>query len=609
MPSYYITPQTTISVCRNVPWDKSYRNSLRPENLANQSSQISSYIIDNMTFTNQTYQRISDNVVRLGVGADLIRDANYLIINNGAGFPQNKTYYAFIDNVEYINNNACEITYELDYIQTYYFDFVFEDVFIEREHTETDEIGENTVPESLELGEMICHYQSGKYFLKDKGTHIIVMYTPNLDESKPFVNWNNGVPVSVDSSTFDQSQLIPGIRNNLGGMICFLDCPVNNVIQNYTATFYVISLLNAINASIVGVFSVNNEIAADNYSNSITYHDFNVNEQNSFLRLDGTRYSDIKNKKLLQYPFKRLVVSNNNGNQAEYKWEQFTTRSGDNVQAQFTYLSAFTPSPKAFIYPTHYRGIAIDYESGVTLEDFPQPSWTEDSYSKWWAQNKANFGISLASNVLSSGLMMATGGASAGARAANFANIGSEALANMGAANQQGFLSEGWKYNRQALGAFQAESQARKSGALAQGVAGAHGLMGIAGALGQLQTAKATPDQTHVQDNSAIINYIRDRLGWTFYDIGITGEMAEIIDDYFNMFGYAVHKVKQPCYKSPSNPRPFYNYTKTQNCCLKSQNALPSEAQEIIEKIFDGGITLWAHADQIGNYSLDNSPH
>lgn len=614
MPSYYITPQTTITVCRNVPWDNTYRHSIRPSSLANQLSQISAYAVSGLTFNNQTYQRINDNVVRLQIGADQIRDCNYLIINNGAGFPQNKTYYAFINSVEYINNNTCEISYELDYLQTYYFDFDFDYVFVEREHSASDSVGLNTVPESFELGELICHYKSGKYYLSSQGTYTVIMYTPNLDESTPFVNWTGSIPIAVDKDSVDQSQFMPLLRNKFGGVVCALVIPISYT--NITGTMLSImgvqgsiAVLQSVNASIISVFQINGEIYSDNFSNSsITIRDFNVNEQNAFRRLDGTMYSNIKNKKLLQYPFKRLVVSNNNGTNAEYKWEEFTTRSGNNVQAQFSYFNMLMPDPHAYIYPNHYRGLDIDYESGVMLEDFPRPCWTEDSYTQWWAQNKSNFGMTMASNVISAGIMVATGGMSAAGKAANFANVGSEALVNMAAANMQGKTALGWSFNRQASSAFESEAAARKSGAVAQGVGLAQGAHGIGSSLAQLQQAKATPDQTTVQDNSALVKYNQDRLGWTFYDIGVNGEMAEVIDNYFTMFGYATHKVKIPLVKDPNtvNTRAAYNYTKTQNCCLKSASGLPSEAQSVLEKIFDTGITLWARASEVGDYTVNN---
>ena len=65
-----------------------------------------------------------------------------------------KWFYAFITNVEYINNETSEITIEIDVMQTWHFDYTVNQCFVEREMAATDDIGGNLVPETLNWANM-----------------------------------------------------------------------------------------------------------------------------------------------------------------------------------------------------------------------------------------------------------------------------------------------------------------------------------------------------------------------------------------------------------------------------------------------------------------------
>ena len=370
-----------------------------------------------------------------------------------------------------------------------------------------------------------------------------------------------------------------------------------------------ISSINSANGNIVNVFTITQEIYNDNFLNtSITERTFNVPQNLSFKRKNGGTYTP-RNKKLYQSPFRKLIVSNNNGNTAEYDWQLFATKNEGQMIANFSYYNALTPDLKAYIYPLQYRGLSQDFENGVVLDDFPKPCWTEDSYTKWWAQNKTNYGISLATSLISTALTIGTGYAAGSTLAGQIANQGAESLANFATANQTGLFGTARGYRASTLNSIEREQNVRAGARRNMAISGAMGAGGIAGILGQKTKAKAEPDNTHLQNNSAIINLLHDRLGFTFYDVGITGEMAEIIDSYFDMYGYATNKVKVPNFIG-ANRRPIWNYVKMQNAFIKSQTGdrgLPETAQTTIQRVFNNGITLWNKIAQVGDYNLANS--
>lgn len=77
---------------------------------------------------------------------------------------------------------------------------------------------------------------------------------------------------------------------------------------------------------------------------------------------------------------------------------------------------------------------------------------------------------------------------------------------------------------------------------------------------------------------------------------------AKMIDDFFNVYGYSVKVCKKPNTKS----RPHWNYVKTVSATITG--SIPADDANKICKTLDKGITFWHNGNEIGNYSLDNSP-
>ena len=66
-------------------------------------------------------------------------------------------FFAFINSSEYISNTVSEIHFEIDVIQSWFFDFTLQRCFIEREHSITDEIGDNIVGEEINVGNIVAN--------------------------------------------------------------------------------------------------------------------------------------------------------------------------------------------------------------------------------------------------------------------------------------------------------------------------------------------------------------------------------------------------------------------------------------------------------------------
>ena len=244
-----------------------------------------------------------------------------------------------------------------------------------------------------------------------------------------------------------------------------------------------------------------------------------------------------------------LVVSNNCGQTAEFRWEQW---NNEDSGATFKIQGVFVSTPCVLCFPTNYRGIVDDVDSGLTYSNFPQIPWVGDTYKRWLAQNKNTIGVGLISTALGAGLSIA-GAASANPLAiASGANTISASISNI---------------------------------------------------MGRTLDAQNTPPQVHGQVQCDSLNAGTGRCQFTFLYTTIRSQFARIIDEYFSMFGYATRRCKIP----NRNSRPHWNYVKTIGATVTG--SVPADDMRKICSIYDKGVTFWKNGSEVGQYNLDNSPN
>ena len=144
-----ITPNTQIRLL-SVPFEIDNRNQLTFSNINAQTNYFTS--LPNLEIENCSYQR-KDNIIRWPAHIDSLLNYNYVMYKNNNY--SNKWFYAFIEKMEYNNDGLTDITIKQDVFQTWQFDLVYKKMFVEREHVSSDQIGEHTIPEGLETGELV----------------------------------------------------------------------------------------------------------------------------------------------------------------------------------------------------------------------------------------------------------------------------------------------------------------------------------------------------------------------------------------------------------------------------------------------------------------------
>lgn len=377
----YINPNTTIKILHNVPLNDRQEHTIYFADSSAQSSYFSG--LAKYTFEEQTYQRVKRGYIRIAKNAESLYDCNYLMFQNSAF--GNKWFYAFIKSAEYINNGVSEIEFEIDVMQTWFFDYELQECFVEREHSATDVAGEHTLDENLELGDYIVQqhkkagvsaelgiivdstvgpdYQDGTYGAytmnnKEVPTGLSPMHFPYATN---FMNWVSGRGISGNIT--DQSQIEDNRARAQKGII---DLRIGVALSNLTAEKRVVTI------------------------------DFNLNSIGSYVP---------HNKKLLTSPYMTLYVTNLNGDSAEYPLEYFVNRQ----PSFYLLLDSYLNSP-SMLYPINYKGMSENKEEFISLDTSLFLPTSTDMYTQWLAQAKASVPAIVTQGGNTAGMMTALTG-------------------------------------------------------------------------------------------------------------------------------------------------------------------------------------------------------
>ena len=338
----YVAPNSTLRLLHNVPLDITYENTIYFASASAQSAYFAG--LAKYTQTQYTYLR-KENVIRVNLLADNLYDVNYIMFQNTSF--GSKWFYAFVTNVEYINNETSEISFVIDVMQTWAFDYTLNPCWIERQHTITDDIGQNLVPENLELGDYVCRNFDGSGHL-----------TPL---------------VAVAACTFDKN-MDDVAGGEYGGIYSGL---TYNVFDNETDFNQFITDATEANkeSGIVSVFMMPEDFVRE-AGQSVAGYD--ITKQKNLTDIDGY---EPKNNKLFTYPYNFMYVTNLDGNAAEFHYEYF---SGNNCT--FGLAGDMTCNPCIVLYPQNYKGIPANYNEKMTISHYPQCPYNIDAFKAYLAQ-------------------------------------------------------------------------------------------------------------------------------------------------------------------------------------------------------------------------------
>ena len=533
----------------SVPIEKDYAHTLYFATAADQQAYFSGKA--KKTYANCSYQR-KDNIFRAPDQVDALYSAgvNYVMYKNAAY--GNRWFYAFITDMKYVDDGRTDIQIQTDCIQTWMFDINVKPSFVEREHAENDDVGNHTLPEGLEMGEYMSnqHIKSGYGggIVEDSVIVVGVTKTPEGENVKGM--FYDGIYSGVRYYAFTNNDI--AVNDALNEFLSQYDA--DGIGESVACMFMApkdLIFFDAEDHYVKGSNLVSNRFI--NYSGDIDWGDLNTNLSLTKNELNGYY---PRNKKLLTFPFRYLLVSNNAGGSVPYKYELIYKIADDTkilIPPEFTIEGCLTPGCSIRMVPLNYNGAARNDDEGINMGKFPILNWTSDVYTNWLTQNGVNIALDIVTGV---GQIVAGAAIAAG------------------------------------------------SGGLATAVGGGSvvgGVTQIAGTLSQIYQQSFAPPQAKGNLNAGDAVTASDMNDFHFYDMSIRKEYARIIDEYFDMFGYKCHRVKIPAKAHREN----WWYTKTIDANITGN--IPQEDLQTIKDCYNRGITFWRNTINFKNYGASNA--
>lgn len=537
----------------NTLLEKDYVHTMYFADEAAQRAYFQKRILSAMTFTDFSYQR-KDQVIRIPKHIDSLYAAkvNYCMYQNTEY--SNKWFYAFITDMKYIDDGRTDVYIKTDCMQTWMFDITVKHSFVEREHAKTDSAGANLIDEGLEIGQYICNKHTKANYSNQN--YVVVGYTESPSGIAATPGHFTGIWSGLEYSAFDATD------NTSDGEMGQL----RDFIKAFNAgKIEALQIMFMAPQRIVQRVTNGPEVNYSNKPHQLYINEINVPEAGFGEVIESTTLNFTtgkidgytpRNKKLLSFPFRYLLATNNNGVSVVYKYELFYQKTDSAlayINPKFLIEGVLVPGCSIRLTPLDYNGATRNDEEGINMGKYPTLNWTSDAYTNWLTQNAVNIGLQAAAGVgqIVAGAAMSIGTAGIGA----------------------------------AVGVTQ--------------IVG--GVSTIAGTLAQVHQQSFTPDQSKGNLNAGDVITASGQNDFHFYDMTIKEQYAKLIDEYFDMFGYKCHRVKIP----EKNHRQSYWYTKTIDANIIG--GIPQDDLQTIKDCYNRGITFWKNEEYYRNYSAPNA--
>ncbi len=554
--------------------------------------------------TTYNYIRGETQSVRVEIPQIEVQKYSYFEFTNTTPDGKMKTYYAFIDEVRYLDPSTSQIIFTIDVWQTYLFDYEIKDSFIDREHQNrcTSDFKPifNTEIENIEVGSDYEIVQSavienGNAIQSDEFFTATVYWLEVIATGAIFGN-ENEKPVKIPSrEPVDPpfGEYLPIITLPLYVYyVPLLDYPnklvesygLNEDTGEYDIPIYWMSTGDVYekcvdNPKVVAIRiesyppfrfhyqydDVDEVIKISKYISTLPdaetintiSTDKGVVYNLNMMRNDLSKISSLKNNysylidkdkprriqnetKLRQYPYEFLSITNYRGEVLKLKPEYLS-----NDEFNIRYQKSISFNHKSKIYVEGYLGDGRGQEYGLIDNTVSELPLATDAYKEYIAHSKATATTGVAVNT---GLGL--GGLALG-------------TALLGAGGPVGSL------------AF-----------LALGL-GVTGLSGVKSELIKQSNLKEAPLSERQSGNDLLFDLLTRNLTYKLVRKRITPQYYYRLYDYFYRYGYKANRFGIPNLRS----RYYFNYIKTINIDIVGN--INNEVKEKIKQIYNNGTTIW----------------
>lgn len=480
-----------------------------------------------------------DMTLTVNQNADYLNDngVNYCRFENPAGAGndsgQVRWYYCFITKIEYVAPETSRCYLQTDVFTTYFDVINLNQCMVEREHVYNDAVFTHTLPEP----------------------------TPTIEHENRLLDgeqWNffNCIPVfGISNAGSDEEEGEEVIRdlNNVGWIptpgICLgcdseylldlIDMIVQDGRQVIWSAFVPRDMCSLTQTSNEHIYIVSEHSSYNTVNINGIAHGYVTYGEGA-----GATTHYIRNNKISCYPFCSYQLTD--------LWNQSVVLKPEDMGGdEFTKVSNLGAAPCLSIYPKDYRG-GLPTENAINVTDFSIVPYEVSYFSQYTALNKNQLRVSQ--------------------------------------------IKDDWTVAKAIIDAPKA---------IMKGAAG-----DITGGVDTVMN----PMFSHFE-REAMLSDMKQRppitanppagnvkLGNTTLGYGIVEsvpklEHIEILDDFFDRYGYNVSDVKTPAW----NTRAYWNYIKTDGACMSGR--VPVDDLKKLNALFDAGITIFHNAASYGQYT------
>lgn len=549
-------PNTTLYV-GVVPWNSDLKNVQSYGSRAEQISTIQGLLIHKYEHIN-IIRRDSDLILK-GVNEDLTQ-CNYLMYQNAD--ISNKWYFAFIDNVQYNSLNSVIISHTIDVWQTYQFDITYYKNLILRSHVakSTDTVGRWLAPEPISVApefERKHNVFNDISWTPQYVLHSTSVYNPNTKKYE-YKGSGTGASLSAEYGIFVDS-----------------DTDVQEVVKKY------------------GKLSPAEALKSDNddeYSNWIAdlltgqLESFEKSLNNAVKLISTTSISqlqDHRNELIGLYAIPAWVHNGTN----KYATNNIKKKDVTTTLPTETLACGYAPRNKkmlsslckAYLFYNE-NGFKLPLKPELFTSDTPvfTVKSTELSTNGFLLQIGSYADYTAKTNKISYNCENRLG---------YDANTGLDKVLNT-LTSAVGVVN--------AVGSVASQAFAGNVGGAVQGAVGAvQQSINMIDALGQRGVNTGA--------SGDIMSITEKRAMPVFADVSPTEAQCRYIDDYLDVYGYAINEIgKISTYmKNRSN----WNYIQVANCNIKV--SAPNDDFNKLKQMFESGVTIWHN--HFGDYDQSNN--
>ena len=543
-----------IILCEGIKLDSSYKNVIDYN-----EEEMLALVTDKAVATgnNYTFVRQEKNVLQVPFDYNLICNCNYMAFQNKDY--NNRWFYAFIRDIQYVNDGCVNIIFDIDVWSTFYNSLTIQKCFVEREHVNDDTIGANTIDEGISTGEM---YQINTNTpLPTYGDNWIIVvetaYIPQRNQGGTTVPAQQYENASINTGIVSSTQYV--IFSPLSSSETDILTCVNNMnlfISHINKDAHIDDIKNVFfapevavrGATLSGCIGTVDGTSYQYYLPSKTIAPYVINYQ--FQKPYGWNDFTPKNNKCYVWPYYYMEVSNNEGQKLKLRFERFVNQQNCNFKSYncLTLGGSSTLTPIGYNVRTGEDAIDLS----IPLAKYPTINWEGDAYINWLTQNGVSSFVSDLMSIISGG-------------------VGSVMNAKQG---------------------------------------GNGNIFGLV--TGSISTIANRMQESHLLDlkanlgggaSTGDVNFALGRNNYNFKYMRSDVEHLRIIDEYFNRLGYKVNRTKTPNITG----RTYWNYIKIGDGEIMATGNIQSKFLEVINNIAIQGTTIWHNHENIGNYSLNNT--